>query len=53
MGNRYVFSRKPNPAIFAWDVWNPDEARRTLSDELARADGLPSHADSAKRRFDS
>ena len=39
MGDRYVFSRKPNPALFAWDEWQPDEARRSLHDELRRADG--------------
>ncbi len=39
MGDAYVFSRKPNPAIFAWDVWDPAEARRILRDELIRADG--------------
>ena len=39
MGDRYVFSRKPNPALFAWDEWQPEEARRTLHDDLLRADG--------------
>ncbi len=34
MGDAYVFSRKPNPAIFAWDVWDPAEARRILSRRL-------------------
>ncbi|HEY3375917.1 MAG TPA: hypothetical protein VGL77_00350 [Armatimonadota bacterium] len=33
IGNRYVFSRKPNPAVLATDVWHLDNAREDL--ELA------------------
>ena len=33
MAGRYVFSRKPNPAILSSDVaWNPELARKDLSD---------------------
>jgi hypothetical protein len=28
IGPHWVVSRKPNPAIFAEDDWNPDRARR-------------------------
>ena len=28
--SNYVFSYKPNPAILAWDEWNPDAARAEL-----------------------
>ncbi len=30
MGNKYVFSYKPNPAILVTDKWNPDELRKDL-----------------------
>ncbi|HET6442527.1 MAG TPA: hypothetical protein VFH53_09135, partial [Phycisphaerae bacterium] len=33
------FSLKPNPAVLAWDRWNPDEARRTLREDLDKARG--------------
>jgi hypothetical protein len=39
IGDRYVLSLKPNPAVLAWDTWRPDEARRTLRESLARARG--------------
>ncbi|MGB2998570.1 MAG: hypothetical protein WBC59_08045, partial [Phycisphaerae bacterium] len=28
-----------NPAVLAWDRWNPDEARRTLREDLDKARG--------------
>lgn len=31
MGNRFVFSYKPNPAIFASDQWKPKEAEKELT----------------------
>ncbi|MBI4027369.1 MAG: hypothetical protein HY360_20455 [Verrucomicrobia bacterium] len=39
IGNRYVFSHKPNPAIFAWDRWNPQAARAALRDTLEKTRG--------------
>jgi hypothetical protein len=39
IGADYVFSLKPNPAVLAWDRWNPDEARRTLREDLEKARG--------------
>jgi len=36
MGRDYVFSRKPNPAIFAEDPWNPVKARQLLRDDLEK-----------------
>ncbi len=32
-------SRKPNPAVFAEDHWNPERARRDLCDFLNAARG--------------
>ena len=39
MGERYVFSYKPSPAIFAEDAWNPANARRILTDFFEKASG--------------
>ncbi len=39
MGDRYVFSYKPSPAIFAEEVWNPGKARRMLVVFLEQARG--------------
>ncbi len=39
LGGDYVFSYKPNPAIFAWDEWNPDAAREELRSVLDRTRG--------------
>ncbi len=39
IGDRYVFSRKPSPAIFAADVWNPDQARAELRETLEKTRG--------------
>jgi len=39
IGRKYVFSYKPNPAVFAYDVWNPDEARAELETVLKKAKG--------------
>ena len=36
MGNRYVFSRKPNPAMLAVDTWDPETARQDLVDTLTK-----------------
>jgi hypothetical protein len=36
VANKYVFSYKPSPAIFATDHWQPDEARRELAGVLER-----------------
>jgi len=36
MGNRYVFSRKPNPAMLAVDAWDPETARQDLVDTLTK-----------------
>jgi len=39
VGDRYIYSHKPNPAILASDVWNPEAARRELRDALDRTRG--------------
>ena len=39
LGPDYVFSYKPNPAILAWDNWEPDRARDELRDVLERTRG--------------
>jgi NADH:ubiquinone oxidoreductase subunit len=30
IGNQYVFSRKPSPALLAWDTFNPENVREDL-----------------------
>ncbi|MGA2763965.1 MAG: hypothetical protein ABSG17_11425 [Spirochaetia bacterium] len=37
IGDRYVFSFKPSPAIFAEEAWNPERARASLTTVLDRA----------------
>lgn len=39
IGDGYVISRKPNPAVFALDDWEPDEARGQIREFLDRAGG--------------
>ncbi len=39
IGNDYVISRKPNPAVFATKQWNSDEARRQIREFLDAAEG--------------
>jgi hypothetical protein len=39
VGDRYVFSHKPNPAVLATDRWDPARARRNLRDVLDRTHG--------------
>ena len=39
VAGKYVFSHKPSPAVFASDVYNPDQARKNLVDVLDRTDG--------------
>ncbi|MAF09165.1 hypothetical protein CMK11_01840 [Candidatus Poribacteria bacterium] len=39
VGTDYVMSRKPNPAVFATDEWQPDVARRELIEFLEVAEG--------------
>jgi len=39
VGDRYVFSFKPNPAVFAEDVWHPEKARAELRNVLEKARG--------------
>ncbi len=39
VGADLVLSRKPNPAVFAGDAWDPEQARRDLTDFLERARG--------------
>lgn len=34
LGNRYIFSWKPNPAVLATETWNPDLIRRQIGDFL-------------------
>lgn len=40
VGDRYVFSYKPNPAVFAGDEWRPDVARAELQRVLERTRGM-------------
>jgi hypothetical protein len=37
VGNRYVFSYKPHPAVFATGTWDLDHARQELATVLAKA----------------
>ena len=37
VGSRYVFSHKPNPAVFAETTWNLDKARHDLETVLDKA----------------
>jgi len=39
VGTDYVISRKPNPAVFAEDVWDPARARRDLREFLEATRG--------------
>ena len=39
IGDDYVMSRKPNPAILAEDTWHPDRARQELRDFMEQARG--------------
>ena len=39
IGNRCIFSRKPNPAPLAAPTWEPEAVRRELRDDLERTRG--------------
>jgi len=39
IGDQYVISLKPSPAIFAADNWDPEEARRQLYADLEKTKG--------------
>ena len=39
IGTDYVFSRKPNPEVLAWDEWNPELARKRLRETLEKTRG--------------
>jgi hypothetical protein len=39
VGQDYVMSRKPNPAVLAEDTWRPERARADLADFLEQARG--------------
>ena len=39
MGDRYVMSRKPSPAVLAGDNWHPDRARADLVDFMEKTEG--------------
>ncbi|MEI8189882.1 MAG: hypothetical protein WCI75_09220, partial [candidate division NC10 bacterium] len=39
MGDRYVMSRKPTPAVLAGDNWHPDRARQDMVDFLKCTEG--------------
>lgn len=39
MGDQYVFSYKPNPAVLAGDDWQPERARRELRETLEKTRG--------------
>jgi len=39
IGNDYVMSRKPSPAVLATDTWHPDQARQQIREFLDLAGG--------------
>ena len=39
VGRDYIFSYKPNPAVLAWDEWNPEQARKELRTVLEKTKG--------------
>ncbi len=39
IGNKYVLSLKPNPAILAAENWNPDAARQELKKDMEKTKG--------------
>ncbi len=39
LGHDYIFSFKPNPAVFAWDKWDLEVARKDLRNMLDRTRG--------------
>jgi len=39
LGNKYIFSWKPNPAMVASEKWHPDHVRKVLKDFLAKTRG--------------
>lgn len=39
LGNRYIFSYKPNPAIVAGEGWNPEAVRKGLREVLEQTKG--------------
>ena len=39
LGDRYIFSWKPNPAVVAGEGWDPDAVRQGIRDFLARTRG--------------
>ncbi|MDF1567554.1 MAG: hypothetical protein P1P77_06005 [Spirochaetaceae bacterium] len=39
IGDEYVISRKPNPAVFAMENWDPDDARSQIRDFLDETGG--------------
>ena len=39
VGHDYIFSYKPNPAVLAWDEWNPQQAREDLWNVLEKTRG--------------
>ncbi|MEN6607423.1 MAG: hypothetical protein ABFD60_09270 [Bryobacteraceae bacterium] len=39
VGTDYVLSRKPNPAVLAWDDWRPEQAREDMRTFLEAARG--------------
>ncbi len=41
IGNDYVLSRKPSPAVLAEDHWRPEQARLDISEFLEKASGCP------------
>jgi len=41
VGDRYVFSYKPNPAVFAETTWNLDKARHDLETVPRQGEGTP------------
>jgi len=41
IGNDYILSRKPSPAIMAEDTWRPEQARLDINEFLVKAKGCP------------
>ena len=39
IGDKYIYSNKPNPALLAGESWDPDFARKTLREILTKTKG--------------
>ncbi len=39
LGDKYIYSRKPNPAMLASDTWDPDFVRKSTREDLEKTRG--------------